>query len=888
MLSKLDDPSPTMAAPLVMPELEFGQDRVYWLEKLENCSSGARIPLDFARGEISDVERHDSSIAWDEGTTKRLLAVCGNKEMRVFALLIGAVEICLFRYGGAPDVVVGTTVPWCEPASSPKSPARLNGVLVLRDWLRGEMSVAEALESARNTLADACRHRRYPAWRKSARSAGTAALDFHPLLATVVLFEGITDRRHLPASPDVAIEFSLSGGVLRAKIDYRRKLFDPRTIDLFAAHLENAVRSILQSPLERLDAVELGRSRRAEPQLSSPGCRKTDGLVHEMFARMAIEHADRVAVRSTVEHVTYRQLDRTSNQLARWLRRQGVGRGSRVGIYLEPCADAVVAMLAVLKAGAAYVPLEPEHPPARARAILDDASVQLLLADTHCVGRLSGDLPIAALAAIRDEVSRESEDCLEAWASPDDVAYLMFTSGSTGRPKGVEVTHASLANYALSAKEAYFRRPAPAFALGSSLAFDMVVTSLWAPLVGGGSVVVLPRAKSEYPWDALVLDGGIDCLKLTPSHLSQAGGVALGASGVSVVVFGGEKLAPDVAARARVACGDAVVIIDEYGPTETTVGCIAHTFEPGDARRFELPIGRPFGGCRAYILSNLLRPCEPLEMGELYLGGPGVARGYIGRPDLTAARFLPDPGGTGERMYKSGDLARWASDGLIQFQGRSDGQVKFHGHRVELSELQMAMKGHPEVRDCRVRLLGPEGERVLVAYYVARRPLPPASLRAHLAETLVNETIPHLFCHLQRFPMTLNGKLDFDALPCLEDVRRAVGSARAPLETSTQRRLASLWAKLLRVDDFGADSHFFEMGGHSLLASQMLHMIKEAFGVSLPMRALFESPDLAGLAALVDQATEAAELAQLEEQERVLEQVEALSDEEVRRKMGAL
>jgi amino acid adenylation domain-containing protein len=840
-----------MTFPIVLPELEFGAERRYWLRHLAGTQSrGLTPPIDRSRAGAPAAGSGVVVTQLDSSSTARLLGVAGPELPRLFCLLIAAVKLCLFRYSGASDIRVGTTVPR-DGSETASALARLNRVLVLRTAVDAEMRMVDLIECVRQTLADAYRYRRYPAGRLRVHSDATG--DEPSLFRLAVLCAGLNDVNDLTGfATDVQVRFELKPTGLQIAVNYSQAIFDERTMVTFAAHLRGVASELPHAAHLRVGDIALEPATQPAPNRGSTG--RTAGLVHRLFDRAASQFPDRPAVRAGDAMVTYRWLERRSNQLARRLRRHGAGPGARLGIYLEPSLETVVAILGILKTGAAYVPLEPGHPEERVRHCIADAGVTRVLSLGHHAARLRAQVPVLCIDLINGELCDELAAPVTEWASPLDIAYVIFTSGSTGRQKGVAINHLALANYLAFANERYFRREASCFALGTSLAFDLGVTSILVPLISGGSVDVLPLGSGEYPWDALLAARRVDCLKLTPSHLQQLRGRSLASSGATTVVVGGERFDPDLACAVAADFGPGTAIINEYGPTEATVGCIVHTVEPCDYRRASLPIGYPVAGCRADVLSPRRGPVAPLELGELFLSGPGVAMGYIGDPQLTAERFLPDPFGTGERIYRTGDLARRTTTGALLFEGRKDGQVKYHGHRLELGEVQAALLRHPDIRDARVRLFHVGAESVLVGYYVSRLAIPSAALRTVLAETLLPQTIPSLFCHLLRLPLTLNGKVDLNALPNPDELRRALPSSLTQPETPTQAVLATLWCELLGTPNVGRDSNFFELGGHSLLASQMIHRVEEVLQVRIEMRSLFEHPVLGRLAMVIDNA----------------------------------
>jgi amino acid adenylation domain-containing protein len=455
-----------------------------------------------------------------------------------------------------------------------------------------------------------------------------------------------------------------------------------------------------------------------------------------------------------------------------------------------------------------------------------------------------------------EAVGRESAANLPGRATTGDVVYVIYTSGSTGQPKGVKIAHRSLVNYTWWARETYLKGESLSFALYSSLAFDLTVTSIFVPLVAGASVVVHNWEGREAPLNKILRDGRTGVLKLTPSHLSLIKEWDNRGSNVRSLIVGGEALGTELARQVHESFGGEIAIYNEYGPTEATVGCMIHLFDAGAENRGVVPIGRPAANMRVYVLDARLNPVAENVIGELYIAGDGLAESYLNRPELTAERFIADPFHTGARMYRTGDLARRLSGGELEYLGRRDDQVKFHGYRVELNEIQWALKRHPQIRDSVVLITKDKnGHDVMVAYYVSRQELEVGELRASLSEVLIEETIPNVFVHLRKLPLTLNGKVNRDALPTLDEAKQKLSRAYAPPQTPTEEILAGIWAEVLGVNRVGVGDNFFELGGHSLLATRVVSRVREAFGIELALRLVFETQTVAGLGAKIDAAS---------------------------------
>ncbi len=583
-----------------------------------------------------------------------------------------------------------------------------------------------------------------------------------------------------------------------------------------------------------------------------------DHCVHELFEQQAAANPAATAVVCDGRHLTYGELNGRANQLAHVLRLHQVGPGTRVGICLDRRPEMVVAVLASLKAGAAYVPLEPTSPRQRLAFMAADAGVQLVLTHAASSGRVAG-LVEALINLDRDAdlIDAQPAHDLGRTSTPDDPAYVMFTSGSTGRPKGALVLHRGLVNYLCWATAEYKVDATASVPVHSALSFDLTVTSLYPALLAGGSIELLPddvgvealiAALRRRPDRALV--------KLTPSHLelltAQLPPTEL-AGLTRLLVVGGEQLTAEMVQPWRVHA-PATRIINEYGPTETVVGCCTYEVQPSDSSQGPVAIGRPIANTALYVLDPGGAPVARGDIGELYIGGRGVARGYLNRPALTAERFLADPfgGDPDAKMYRTGDLVRIRDGEVLEYVGRADEQIKLRGHRIEPGEIEGALLSHEAVRSAVVVVREDRpGDKQLVAYVIpceGQKPAPEL-LREFLRGRLPAYMVPAQVVALEAFPLTGNGKLDRQALPA--PVHAPLASTAA-LDTPTESAVADIWRDLLRVPAVGPDDNFFLLGGHSLLALQAVARMGQTFGVDVQLRHMVEYPTLRELAGAVD------------------------------------
>ena len=648
-------------------------------------------------------------------------------------------------------------------------------------------------------------------------------------------------------------------------LSYATDLFDPSTAQRIVDHYCQLVGSVVADPNGLVDTLELLSAVETEQITDgwndTASAYPTDRCLHELFEEQVARAPDAVAVVGPDGTVSYRELDARANQLAHRLRQLGVGPEVMVGVCLRHCVDLFVGLLAILKAGGAYVPLDPEHPADRLSYVVHDAGALLVLtrqADRDPVA----DCGVRLLCLDSDwasECAHQSTRAPEPTAHSDNLVYSIYTSGSTGRPKGVLITHRSLNNYLVWAVRGYGLDGASGAPMLGSVAFDLSIPNFFLPFIGGRDVTLLPEDRGlEALAELLRRPGDFSLLKITPSHLdmlrSQLDGADGLVSSVRTFVVGADEVKPETVAAWRRIAPDAR-LINEYGPTETVVGCSVYEIPDDGTARSTVSIGRPIANTQMYVLDERLRPVPPGVIGELYIGGDGVARGYRNRPALSAAKFLPDPysGTPGARFYRTGDRARFRPDGNLEFLGRIDHQVKIRGYRVELGEVETALLTHPAVTEAVVAAREDEpGRRRLVGYVVpsaADRP-EPVQVRDFLRRMLPEYLVPAVIVVLDRLPLSAGGKVDRRLLPAPTGDRTDTTEEFVAPRAGTEQVLARCWAEALGVERIGAHDNFFGLGGDSLLALKVVSLAVRT-GLAVTPNMIFQWQTVAELAAAV-------------------------------------
>ncbi|MET0395816.1 MAG: amino acid adenylation domain-containing protein, partial [Longimicrobiaceae bacterium] len=848
----------------------------WWRERLRGIAP-LPLPTDHPRPAVQSFRGATHRFEVPAEVMEGVRALARAEGATLFMVLLAAWDLLLARYAGEGDVAVGTPVSGRDRPEVAGLVGMFVDTLVLRVDVVPEEAFRGLLGRARAAALEAFRHRDLPFERLVEALHPGRDLSRNPLFQVMlapqstalepVEVPGATLHPEPLDGGTAALDLTLltwerSGGGLAAALEYATDLFETATTLRMAGHLVQVLRSVAADPdLAVADVPLLVPEERARLLLLSrpPRHEHPREAVHAQVAAQAARTPEAVAVAFCGETLTYAELERRANRLANRLRRLGVRAEDRVGICLERSVELPVAMLAVLRAGGAYVPLDPGYPAGRLAMMLEDSGVRVLLTERALEDRLPAHpAAVVLLDAARERIAEESTDLPPVASDGEQTAYVIYTSGSTGTPKGVAVPHRALANHMGWMQRAFPLAADDRVLQKTPTGFDASVWEFWAPLLAGGTLVMAPPGvhRDATELARVVERERITVLQVVPSLLGamlEAGG--LERCGTLRRLFcGGEALPAEAAARARALTGAEVVNL--YGPTEVCIDAVSHVFTGGEGG-VTVPIGRPVHNVSARVLDPRGAPVPVGVPGELYLGGAQLARGYLGRAELTAERFVPDvfAGEPGARAYRTGDRVRWLADGTLEFLGRIDQQVKVRGFRIEPGEIEAVLRLHPVVVDAAVaaRTDGVGGTR-LVAYVLpaggVARP-EAAELRAWLRERLPDAMVPSAFVALDAFPLTPSGKLDRRALPEPEAVD-AGAAEPVPPSTPVEEILAGIWAELLPVASVSVRDDFFALGGHSLLGTRVVSRVRDALGVELPLRALFEEPTIAGLAGHVE------------------------------------
>ncbi|MFD9493507.1 amino acid adenylation domain-containing protein [Streptomyces sp. NPDC060005] len=862
------------------PESLVSEQLAFWTGALEAIPDQLELPYDRPRPKVADYRGDSVFFELDADVHRGMADLAHATGATTFMVAQAALAVALTKMGAGTDIPIGTPVAGRADEALDDLVGFFVNTLVLRTDTSGNPTFLELLEQVRETDLAAYSHQDVPFERLVEAVNPQRSLARHPLFQVLLnLQSGDGHALDLPglsvqeivkeqqtAKFDLSLNFLMKytdqglPGPVRAYVTYATELFDRETVERLFTRLVRVLESVVADParpLSRIDVIEA--QERVRLMELSAGAEAREGLgaasVPAAFTAQALRSPDAVAVRCAGRELSYRELDERANQLAHRLAGLGVGPEAPVAVLMERSVDLVVALLAVLKAGAFYLPLHSGYPLERMQWIVDETSAPVLLTDQAMRDR---GLPNTAALVVVDEDEElaglpVSDPGIES--RPEQLAYVMYTSGSTGRPKGVAVTHRDILD--LTVDGMFGAGAHERVLLLASYAFDPSTYAFWVPLLHGGRTVITPEGELGVAELArIIIEEQITGLDITAGLFRLMAEEDPGCfAGVREVITGGDLISPTAVRRVLEHCPDTIVRC-AYGPTETTLFATQAPWTTTDTVPAPIPVGRPLDGMHAYILDTNLQTVPAGVTGELHLAGTGLARGYFARPDLTAERFIADPyGPAGTRMYRTGDLARWSPQGLLEFAGRADDQVKIRGYRIELGEIEAVLGRFAGLSQ--VAVLAREdqpGDKRLVAYVVAEagsHALDTEALRTHAAGLLPEYMVPSAFVVLDRLPLTSNSKVDHRALPAPD--LPAAGTGRGP-RTPREEILCGLFAEVLGVPTVGIDDSFFALGGHSLLASRLVSRIRTTLNVELPVTALFETPTIATLMAQIAEA----------------------------------
>lgn len=839
----------------------------YWKEQLGSNLPVLELPTDRPRP-----TRQQNNGSWEwvdlpESLISALKQSSREAGVSLFMTMLAGFNVLLSRYSGQEDICVGSPTANRNQAELERMIAFFVNPVTIRSDLSGDPTFTELLQRVRKTALGAFAHQEVPFERLVEALSPARDLSHHPLFQvsfTLQMPPLLIDLPGITATPiefdngtskfDLLAELWEEDGKVRGHFEYDTDLFDRSTIQRMIGHYQMILESVVANPNARIG--ELALLPTAERSQLVNGWNDTavsypDTLcLHHLFEQQVAKTPDKVAVVFEDIELTYQQLNEEANQLAHHLQGLGVQPDQFVGICVERSLDMIMGMLGILKAGAAYLPMDPNYPQDRLAYMLEDTKAAVLVTHSHLVQHLPTDgIHVIQLDEEWDTISEQSTENPQSDVQPHHLAYIIHTSGSTGKPKGVQIPHRNVVNFLETMRQTPGLSADDTLLAITTLSFDIAVLELYLPITTGATLAI---ASSE-----LTVDGprminaldeyGVTILQATPATWQMLIDAGWEGDKNLKALSGGEALPRKLGDELLDRVGE---LWNMYGPTETTIWSSVWQVTEKET---PILIGKPIANTQMYILDKNLQPVPIGVSGELHIGGDGVARGYLNRDDLTAERFLPNPftNNPADRIYKTGDLARFMPNGDIECLGRLDFQVKVRGFRIELGEIEAVLVQHDSVRQGVVTAKeDASGTKILVAYVIPEGgvELDTAVLRAHLAEQLPHYMIPSIFMAVSEYPLTPNGKVDRRALPDPDETAVISTEEFVPPRNETEAQLAQIWCDILQIEQVGIHNNFFEMGGHSLLAIQIISRIRDAYDIDISPRHIFDAPTIADLA----------------------------------------
>ncbi|WP_406620488.1 amino acid adenylation domain-containing protein [Bacillus atrophaeus] len=854
-----------------LDEQDREQAAAYWRDYLDGYEGQTVLLKEQPSNQAKGYEKEEHVFCLGKQLTEEIKRTASRHQVTVNTWIQTAWGLLLQRYNGSQDVVFGTVVSG--------RPAEISGIesmvglfintIPVRIHGPSEMTVSQVLKLNQELALASQSYDTYPLYEIQAQTEQKQQLINH-----IMVFENYPVEKQMEhmKQGDTALDIInfhmeehthydftiivMPAGEIEIRFVYNANVYDQASVVRMQAHFMQIIKQMADDTATRVQELDIltadERSLLVDKFNDTAAEFPKEKTIHQLFEEQAERTPEQVAIVFEDEKLTYRQLNERANQLARTLRAKGVQADLLTAIVSEHNIELVVGILAVLKAGGAYVPIDPDYPEHRIQYILDDSKAEIVLTQSHLRQRLAH----AGTIVLLDEESfyHEEHSNLERISDAKDLAYVIYTSGSTGKPKGVLIEHQGLTNYIWWADRVYAKGEKTNFPLYSSIAFDLTVTSIFTPLISGNAIIVFGGEDRAALLSSIVQDSRVDIIKLTPAHLQLLNEMNIPHEcRIRKLIVGGDNLSARLARNISEQFQDQIEIFNEYGPTETVVGCMIYSFHPQKDRRESVPIGTAAANMNIYVLDVDMKPVPIGVPGEIYISGAGIARGYLNRPDLTAEKFVEHPFTAGEKLYKTGDVARWLPDGHMEYLGRIDHQVKIRGYRIEIGEVEAALLQVESVKEAVVFAVEEEGSKQLCAYLVGDKSLKTLQLKQQLLHKLPAYMIPAYFVRVEEMPLTANGKIDRKALPA-PDGNMPTGTEYVAPGTLIEKQLAEIWMGVLAHSDLGIKDNFFDVGGHSLKVLQLIHQINAVMGIKMHYHVVYDSPTIETMALAIQAA----------------------------------
>jgi amino acid adenylation domain-containing protein len=859
----------------------------YWKQQLEGANRVLELPADRPRPAIQTYQGAKQSFVLPQSLSTALYILSQQEGVTLYMTLLAAFQTQLYRYTGQQDIVIGSPIAGRNLPELEELIGFFVNTLVLRTDLSANPSFRELLQRVRTVVMSAYAYQDLPIDKLIDELQPERSLSYHPLFQVMFVLQntprqtlelpGLTltpyDWDHVTSRLDLTLSITETEQGLQGVWEYNTDLFDASTISRMSGHFQTLLESIVTNPEQQISELPLLTAAERHQLLvewnNTQANYPQDKCIHELFEQLVERTPDKVALMFEEQQLTYQQLNTRANQLAHYLRTLGVGPEVLVGIFVERSLEMVVGLLAILKAGGAYVPLDPSYPKDRLAFMLQNSQPLVLLTQEFLITELpEHTAQIVCFDRDLPSIAQHITENLNQTATTANLAYVIYTSGSTGKPKGVQVTHANLCHYAQAMGQALGITAEDIYLHTASIAFSSSVRQLMVPIAAGATVKIATSEQRIDPKACFlaIKQHDVTVIDIVPSYwrncihtlasLEPENRQALLNNKLRLIVSASEPLLSDIPMEWTFGFQHGAQLINMFGQTETCGIVATYPIPPQQDERVKIvPLGRAIANTQIYLLDSHMQPVPIGVPGELHIGGLALARGYLNRPELTEEKFIPNPfrQEPGERLYKTGDLARFLPDGSIEFIGRSDYQVKIRGFRIELGEIEAVLSQHPTVRQTVVIAREDDrGEKRLVAYVVPNGGSEPivSDLRRFLKEKLPEYMVPFAFVLLDALPLTPSGKVNRSVLPAPDLASNPEATFVAP-RNELEQQLAQIWEEVLHLQPIGVKDNFFDLGGHSLLAVHLFAQIEQKFGKKLPLATLFQSGTVEALAKLL-------------------------------------
>ncbi|MTJ08953.1 non-ribosomal peptide synthetase [Anabaena sp. UHCC 0204] len=840
----------------------------YWQEQLKNAPSLLQLPTDKPRPSVMTFNGKSQELIINQEISKKLQLLSRETGTTLFMTLLAIFATLLYRYSHQEDILIGSPIANRNREEIEPLIGCFVNTLVLRANFSENLNFTELLNQIKETTLAAYNHQDIPFEQIVDAVKVERSLSHYPLFQVMFILQNTPNESlELPdvtltpltlgketTNFDLTLDIEPTEKGLVATWEYNSDLFADVTITRMLCHFENILTAILANPQLQINHISLLTEAERNQilfdwnntQIEYP----QEKCIHQLFEKQVEKTPEAVAVIYGNQQLTYRELNEKANQLANYLKTLGVKVETLVGICVERSLEMVIGLLGILKAGGAYVPIDPNYPAERIAYMLSDANVQILISQKSLLSSLSAhQTKIISLDQDWEIINQQNSENPDSEIKPKNLAYIIYTSGSTGKPKGVQIEHQGVVNFLTTMSQQPGITEKDTLNAVTTICFDIAGLEIYLPLIVGAKVIIVSR---EIATDGNRLlkqmqESGVTVMQATPATWQMLLSAGLSTEKLKIkVLCGGEALTTELANQLL---GTGAELWNVYGPTETTIWSTVSQVEKINDSVSEgiIPIGYPIGNTQIYILDSDLQPVPIGVAGELHIGGAGLARGYLKRPELTAEKFIENPFNSNNKLYKTGDLARYLANGQIEYLGRIDNQVKVRGFRIELGEIEAVINAYPDVNQGVVisRVDSPGNQR-LVAYLVTKDGFDLPQLRDLLKLQLPDYMIPATFVVLDSLPLTPNGKIDKKALPAPE-IDLSKEKEFVPPQTPTEEMIANIFATVLNVQLVGIHDNFFELGGHSLLATQVISRLRKAFEIEIPLKELFAAPTVAQL-----------------------------------------